>query len=307
LSIALSDMKYREAFGYQISRIGLGTVQLGLTYGIANKSGQPSTQQAQGILQEAKKSGITFLDTARGYGTSEEIIGEFLKADDRSGNMIVSTKLPGVETLKQSITETIETSRQMLGLARIPFLLLHRAVDLNEKVLSELKGLQAQSILDRLGVSIYTPEEAEIALAHKDVDIIQIPFNIFDQRLRRNGFLKRAAGLGKMVIARSAYLQGLALMEERDIPEKLSAFIPFKQKFKAISENYKIFEKELALRYVLSQNEITSVIVGAETVPQVKENIEIASRDSLPENILKEIESNFVDIPDKLINPALWN
>ena len=101
------------------------------------------------------------------------------------------------------------------------------------------------------------------------------------------------------------FAEALALSGLNRINVSLDSLNP--EKFKAISENYKIFEKELALRYVLSQNEITSVIVGAETVPQVKENIEIASRDSLPENILKEIESNFVDIPDKLINPALWN
>jgi len=292
-------------FGYRVSRLGLGTVQLGLTYGVANKTGQPKQNEALLILDEAKKLGITLLDTARGYGTSEDVIGVFLNGKD-SSEMIVSTKLPGVSTLTLSIRETVDLSRSKLGLKKIPFLLLHRADDLNENVLIQLMELKEAGYFDRLGVSIYTPKEAELALGHKEVDIIQVPFNVFDQRLKQNGFFTRAGDLGKTVIARSAYLQGLALMSEEVIPVALSAFIPFKRKLKGMCEDAKINEKEFALRYVLSQNEITSVIVGAESLKQVRENATTAERGPLPQDICHLIEEAFVQVPVDIINPALW-
>ena len=100
--------------GVDVSRFMLGTVQLGLDYGIANTAGKPSVEKAHEILQTAYDMGVTVLDTAAAYGTSEEVVGSYLKANDH--NMKVISKFvfktdDPVADLKQQIA----TSRQLLA------------------------------------------------------------------------------------------------------------------------------------------------------------------------------------------------
>ena len=69
-------MKYNETKGVSISELSLGTVQLGVSYGINNQSGKPDRTQAFGILDTALTNGISALDTAAAYGDSEQVIGK---------------------------------------------------------------------------------------------------------------------------------------------------------------------------------------------------------------------------------------
>src|SRR5690606_37216178 len=92
-------MDYLEYFGYPIPRLSLGTVALGLDYGIANRNGRPGKHEAFAILSAALESGITCWDTARTYGNAEELIGEFLQSDNRSPVTLVTKFKIGSEHL----------------------------------------------------------------------------------------------------------------------------------------------------------------------------------------------------------------
>ena len=75
-----------------LSRLSLGTVQLGMNYGIANRDGKPSLEQGMEVLQAAVDGGITSLDTAAAYGDSERVIGTFLRGYARREELFLTTK-----------------------------------------------------------------------------------------------------------------------------------------------------------------------------------------------------------------------
>ena len=72
-------MNFKQIGPNKVSSMTIGTVQLGLNYGIANNGGQPDEAKSFSMLRAAFENGITSLDTARAYGNSEDVIGRFLK------------------------------------------------------------------------------------------------------------------------------------------------------------------------------------------------------------------------------------
>ncbi len=78
-----------------IKKIALGTVQFGMKYGVANRFGQPSKETVFDILRLAHIEGVDTLDTAYAYGTSEEIIGEFISRFGKGFNII--SKAPDMD------------------------------------------------------------------------------------------------------------------------------------------------------------------------------------------------------------------
>ncbi|MFH1710672.1 MAG: aldo/keto reductase, partial [bacterium] len=100
------------------------------------------------------------------------------------------------------------------------------------------------------------------------------------------------------------FLQGLFF--KKDIPENLKKFRPYQKEIIKICGDEDISIEELALRYVLGIDEIDSVIVGAETAAQVKENINISRKPKLPEGLLEKI-GKLGSAPETVINPSLWS
>ena len=90
-------MKYNETKGVSISELSLGTVQLGVSYGINNQSGKPDRTQAFGILDTALTNGISALDTAAAYGDSEQVIGQWLQTIPEEKRPFITTKLKALD------------------------------------------------------------------------------------------------------------------------------------------------------------------------------------------------------------------
>ena len=129
-------MKYTEKAGFKVSAMSLGTVQLGLNYGIANTNGKPEEKQSFEMLQTALDNGITSIDTARAYGTSEEVLGKFFK--QYKGKMpFITTKIIGIEGLpaneiESKAFEVAEKSLETLGVDKVNCIMLHRGSNLFE-------------------------------------------------------------------------------------------------------------------------------------------------------------------------------
>ena len=302
----------------RISRMTLGTAQLGLNYGIANATGKPATKSSFEILEAAVRGGITCIDTAPVYGDSEGVIGSFLTRQPYPADCIVVTKLPALDlTRDTTLTEALDAIRKhvtcsikKLHIKRLPVYLLHSASDLDSyggMVINSLLRLKEEGLIGVLGVSVYTSEEVKRALEIDALEAIQIPINIFDHRLIRCGLLDRLEDSKRIVFARSVFLQGLFFLPESGLPSGLKlAMRPLSQLKELCSEHNRSIA-EVALAFVRDLRGVTSVIIGAETPGQVLENIELMRCPPLTPRLYNQIMTCFAELPVEIINPSLWN
>ncbi|MFX1282101.1 MAG: aldo/keto reductase [Promethearchaeota archaeon] len=302
----------------RISRLTLGTAQIGFKYGISNKEGKIPTNKAKEILRTAITNGITCFDTAPSYGESERILGEFFSSNDQFQLPIIVTKLPQViiqdkfkeKLVYNNVKKQLLSSTQKLRLNKIPVYLIHHPSNITDykgQIIDALVRLREEQLVGRIGASIYTPDEAQSVLDNGKLTAIQLPFNIFDLRFITSGLLEELEKQRFVIFARSIFLQGLFFLNPEKLPKGLkTAQKPLNRLNEiALSENYSI--AELALLFVKEQTEITSVVIGAETQDQILENIKIfTSPNSLSLNLKSEIMSTFVDLPENLIEPRLW-
>jgi aryl-alcohol dehydrogenase-like predicted oxidoreductase len=284
-------------------RIALGTVQFGLFYGIANETGQVSRAESKAMLQLASASGIDTLDTAVAYGESEVRLGE---AGVQNFNVI--TKLPAIPASCTSIgdwvREQVNLSLSRLGLPKVYGILVHRSADLIGKdggsLWYELEALHSIGLVEKIGVSIYSPTELEKVFERFSVDLVQAPLNLVDRRLVTSGWLDRLKERGVELHTRSAFLQGLLLMPMDSLPPEYwrwrSLFFHWYQWL--FENNYSALEACLA--YPLSFQQVDRVVVGADSLQQLRQIIGTANIPMVTKLPNLGLEDEF------LINPAKW-
>lgn len=308
-------MKTTMIKGYNVSALSLGTVQLGLSYGINNAGGKPSVETAHAILNCAMENGINTLDTAAAYGDSEEVIGGWLKTKDPAEHPFVVTKVPSkldhssFEALYNSMKAYVESSKVRLGMDQLPLLLLHTGDDYfcdKENIVKAFDKLKADGDIKLAGISVYSHHNyAEVA--ESGLDAVQIPLNIFDWTQIDNGGLKKLHDAGMMVFVRSVYLQGLVFKKPEDIEPHMDFCREPLRKYIALCEKYNLGPAELAISYASSLKEVTSLVLGCENVEQVKSNIDLFGRTvQLTDAQLKEIHDTFEGIDRRVIDPNYW-
>tara|TARA_R110000796_G_scaffold118864_1_gene232738 strand:- start:100568 stop:101440 length:873 start_codon:yes stop_codon:yes gene_type:complete len=287
-----------------ISKLILGTVQFGLNYGVNNKLGQMSILEAHEILDLALKSGVKTLDTAAAYGTSEQVIGDFIKLKDQNPFNVI-TKL----ALKDGITweSSLKNSQINLGIGQIDTLMFHSYRDYaNTKgQLQELLSSQKGKGFNKLGVSVYTNEELVAVATDEHIDLVQAPFNLLDNNSLRGEALRKCKEHNKEVHTRSAYLQGLFFMEDRDLPERLRPLRKELGVIHDISKDAGISIGALALSYALSKPYIDGVLIGVDSLNQLEQNMLWAQTQNLESHF--EIIDNLMVEEVSLLNPVNWN
>ncbi|UQZ36963.1 aldo/keto reductase [Paenibacillus sp. PK3_47] len=300
------------------SKLMLGTAQLGGKYGIANIAGMPSFQKSCELIQYAAASGIRYLDTAPGYGDSERIIGNCLKRMELNSRPNIVTKLPSIQRLglkteeerKQFVYSSIASSQKYLQLCALDTCLLHDPGDMYYQsggILTILRELKEQKIIHKLGVSVYDLQDIELFLDFDCFDCIQLPVNLFDQRLIGNGMLETLSKKGIEVFARSIYLQGLLLMDAANLPEPLKlAKVPL-ESLSEYSLETGISIKELSFLFVRDLPGISRIIVGCETIGQLRDNLRLMELPPLNQERMQEIRHLFADVPLKIIDPRMWS
>lgn len=216
-------------------KLGLGTVQFGLPYGVTNGSGQVAEPVVADILRLARQEGLTTLDTAAAYGDSEAVLGRCLPGD---WDCRIVTKIPAVNASKitpavvAGIAAGFRQSLQQLGRPAVDGLLLHRADDLllpgAEWLYEQLLCWREEGLVRRIGVSLYDRPQLDALLARYVFDLVQLPLNVFDQRLLADGSLAVLQAEGIAIHVRSLFLQGLLLQSPAAIP---AAFAPWQGEF----------------------------------------------------------------------------
>ena len=289
----------------KFSKPMLGTVQFGLTYGIANRTGQPEAGRVAEILTQAANSGINVLDTAAAYGESESVLGEVLTATNLHDRFDIITKTPPLppdisgSDAFDFIRSHLEESLRRLRRDKVAVLLFHREDDIRH--ISRMQRLLDEGLVGGIGVSLDSTQYLRQAL---DVNYVQLPCNLLDRRYDQ--FLEEAAQRNMAVFARSAFLQGLLLMPENEIPVSLSAIVPYRRKLMELAQENGYDFKAFCIQFVLAWSAVHSVVFGVDTVEQLRGNLEAFKVKPLSQELFDKVLDSVPMLPESLIRPALW-
>ncbi len=258
-------------------RLVLGTVQLGMAYGVDAVS-QPTIEEAYAILDEAFAAGIRTFDTASAYGSAEEVLGSWLAARGHSDKVEIISKGSGRADL--------ELSLQRLDLKRLEGYLLHN----NMGSVEELQDSQRLGLVKHIGASVYSPDEIQSWFEY-----VQIPYNALDRRFEK---------LQGTVFARSPFLQGVLLMDPSALPQHLVTARPHLEGFIAVARRFNLSQLQAAILFALHGNTDHRVVFGVKTVEQLREII-AAARTPLPEGFLEAVRN--LPIPSReIVDPSQW-
>ncbi len=280
----------------------LGTAQLGMDYGITNLSGRPGRKAAFDILTEAWERGIVRFDTAPGYG-SEELLGEFTRANGIGDSIRVLTKIPslrGISNHRASIERTIDESLRKLASSNIEVLFFHDAAD-SELLIRDpdfFHELTKTFPVSDIGVSIYSPDEVDHVINCGLSPAVQFPLNVLDRR-----FSQVAMPAGKRY-ARSVFLQGLLAADtglKADIPEPL----------RKLQHDYFHQLAELgldplfcAISFVASSANVDYFLIGVESKDQL---VDIVMSNQSFDPGLESAARISIDVDPEWLDPRRWN
>jgi len=292
-------------------KLGIGTAQFGLDYGISNTSGKTSLKEVQSILKDATENGVDVLDTAYSYGDSESVIGRCLPEQNR---FRIITKTPCLKKNRYSaddgniIKKAFYESLKRLKLSSVAGLLIHHAdnalVEGSAFLCDVMHELKSKGLVEKIGFSVCTKEQINQLLDLYDFELIQVPVNVLDQRLIKGGELKKLKDKGIEVHARSIFLQGLLLMDPNIIH-------PFFNEIRLLLQEYQRFLclnglsfVEGAIEFIKKIPEIDHIIVGVNNLKQLKDNIQSFNRTNNNLNI-DSFKEFYINEP-KFINPNSW-
>jgi len=291
-----------------MAKLCLGTAGFGMKYGINNKTGKSTKKQVFKMFDLARREGIEYIDTAQAYGDAEEILGEY---KHRKSFKIITKLLPNCfdDAAGKAINSAIMDMWIGSFIDRLrqdpAAMLLHTPRYIyDEKIRCALRKFRCLADVP-IGVSIYNPEDALCAVK-LGFDVIQVPYNIFDQRLDYTDFFQLAKEAGVQVFARSPFLQGLILMREDEIPDHLSLAKDYLREFDRIIRKHGFSRLEAAFLFSLTHTGLNHVVFGVDNIRQLKEDIQIAKRRYDFRACCWELTQAFRDVPESIVIPSLW-
>lgn len=291
----------------------LGTVQFGMDYGIRGQK-KPYIDDTLKMLDYATQNGIRSIDTANAYGTSEDVIGKFISRHTiaRDELFIVSKCCPNLlddhseNCYYTIIKNNLSNSLSRLHIDYLDTYLLHSSRYVyNDMIVAALNRLKKEGYARKVGVSVYEPDEAKKCIEHPNIDFMQLPYSIFDQRMLQNGVFDLADGRNIQIHSRSAFIQGLILMEENEVPPFLYQAKPILRKIKCICQQYGISRIELAMGFVKCQDVISHIVFGVDNMEQLREDIAVFTH-SVPKTMIDEISKEFTSLQTDIVMPSLW-
>lgn len=304
--------------GLTFSRLTLGTVQLGIPYGIANKNGKPDETSSFSILETAVAGGITCFDTANTYGNSEQMLGRFF--ENREHPLIVTkmhVKADASSTtanVERMMYESVESSLHNLQLAKLPVMMLHNpeVLALHGPTITRVaKQLVKDGCADKMGVSMRVQTQAQfdelwLTISDDVYEAVQIPINIFDTRPLTYGGLKRLEEAGKLVFARSIFLQGLLFMQDHELPVLLKDAAQPLHALRSIADREGMSVAQLAVSFIRDLPQIHSIVFGAETPGQVRDNLQLFHGPAISEAGRANILASLTNLPEHVVDPSRW-
>ena len=296
-----------------MSKIALGSAQFGLNYGISNVNGMLTKHEVESIIALAVNRGVEFIDTAHSYGNSEEVLGEIIDNAFLANKFFINTKVPKIpatmaaEAASVFIDGCINTSLNRLRSKQIYSVMLHDAGcllgDNGGAIWKKLLEIKRSGVCRKIGISTYQVAEAQEVMAKYDIDIIQIPLNIFDQRFLREGMLSSLKRNGIEIHARSIFLQCLLLTP---VSRLNNYFTPiFKKIFELQEEARKscCSTSKICIDFVSNISEVDRIVVGVTSYQELAQILDEANRDSIIDRAATD--KYFLD-DERYILPQNW-
>ena len=310
-------MRYIDAGGRRMSAFTLGTVQLGMDYGLGADRAKPSEEKAFAVLDRAMESGVDNLDTANNYGDSEKVIGRWLQRRREQGLALpqITTKIgpfdhASPEALRADMLRQTERSLKTLGIDAFDCLMLHNYGDFSsnpDETCRFLQRMKAEGIARRIAVSVYADDDYRL-VARSGFDAVQIPQNVFDWRQIESGGIEALKSAGMLIFVRSVFLQGLVFHTPETLPDRLAFAAPYLQRYLDLCAAFGLSPAVLALSFVLSLPGVTTAVMGCDNPEQVSQNAALFDRTvTLTPSQMDALREAFADIDPRVPDPRVWS
>ena len=291
----------------------LGTVQFGLDYGVFNTP-KKDPDYCIRCLDYATQNGINAIDTATAYGTAEEITGQFLeKHTVPREKLYISTKhLPNIlDDCKPSeyvseIRKNLQKSLDTLHTDYVDAYYFHSSrYAFQPELLEAIRVMQKEGLAKMVGVSVYYPDEAKACFANGNINCVQMPYSLFDHRMKEEGVFEAGKDAGFHMDVRTVFIKGLIRLKSEEVPEHLAKAKPILNRLDQLCEDTGYSRIDIALGYVKRESSVSHLVFGIRSLEQLKEDMESFSKD-IPEDVFSEADKLFADIETDLVVPSLW-
>jgi len=289
------------------NKLILGTVQFGLDYGINNKTGKLKEDDIFLVLEEAYKLGITTLDTAEAYGNAHEVIARFHKQSNTRFNVISKFSSSVLDKYPKELNDRITHHCKELDVLALEGYMFHSYIEFKNYISQDLlilKKIKTLGLVNKIGVSVYTNIEIEDVLNYEEINLIQLPFNLFDNELLRKDILQKAKMKGVEIHTRSSFLQGLFF---KDISDLKGNLVNLEKDLNYLNElilENKITKTSFTLNYPISKEYIDKVVIGIDNISQLRDNIDVIKGFN-SNSAFKQVD--LINIEHKeLLNPSNW-
>ena len=309
-------MKYVAVKEQKLSTFSLGTVQLGLNYGIGVDSIKPTEEKAFALLDRAMELGVNNLDTANNYGDSEAVIGRWLqkrKAEGKECPWVVTKIGPlkhgSYDIVRDDILRQTEGCQKTLGMDTIDCLMIHNYEDYaddRDNVRKIFEELKAQNAYRYSAISAYSENDYGV-IADSGFDATQIPMNVFDWVKINDGEMEKLEKSGMMVFVRSVFLKGLVFHTPESLDPRLDFCLPYLEKYCGFCKEFGLSPAVLALSFVQSVPGVTTTVLGCDNVAQLESNCQLIDQTvRLTEEQMNKLREAFTGINPRVIDPRFW-
>lgn len=299
----------------------LGTAQLGMTYGIASQ-GAPAVEESERMIKAAISNGVASIDTARAYGSSENIIGRILSQgwDGRSSIVTKLSPLPdcdeksSADTVRALAENSLLQSCVALRTQALETVLLHRVEHLrqwNGAVLQTMKQWKADGRIQRIGASVQTPDELLMALDSPDISHIQLPCNILDHRWddQVGQIMAARQQCGLTIHIRSVLLQGLLTLD--DAAAWRRAHVMNHEPIVAwLNEQATAYRKDdipsLCIAWARGLEWADGLVVGCDNLSQLLLTMRYFESSALAGADIQRVRASRPPVSSETLNPAMW-
>jgi aryl-alcohol dehydrogenase-like predicted oxidoreductase len=290
-------------------RLTLGTVQFGYPYGISQSS--IPREDVRATLSHAWDRGIDMLDTAPAYGDSEAIIGEVMPAGARF-KCITKTAALRLKTISLADVDRVmvgaRSSAANLQICPVDAILVHESEDLlcpgSDHLMAGLRRLCEEGVVRRVGVSVYDPETLDTILERHEIDIVQLPLNVFDQRFIQNRYLAGVMARGVEIHVRSVFLQGVLLQSPNAVSSRFSKATAPLSRFHEYINTLGLSPVEAAILFAASQDGVSRLVIGIDNVASLETDIRALEK---AKSFPKRVDFSQFAIEDpQIIDPRRW-
>ena len=285
-------------------KIVIGTANFNQKYGISH-SKVKGLNEIKKILNFLKRKNIRYIDTAFSYNLSKNFLS---KLNFKSFKIITKLKLPlkKKKIFIKKLDIKIKNELKIFGVNKFEAILLHDTNDINSRygdhLIAKLKELKKQKLVKNLGISVYEKKEIGISLKKLNLNIIQFPANIFDQRFLNINFLNKLKKSNIKCQIRSVFLQGLLIKDIKKIKKFKNKSILRKKVLNL--ENWckknNITKKNASLLFLKNHGKIDFLTLGIDSLNQLKQNLALLKIDKII-NLKRFATSN-----KQIIDPRKW-